>query len=415
MLDNIRIGYACTPSSLPFKTSRSFILKNFNEDRFFQCVKENLDDLMSILKWNVENSIYMFRISSDIIPFGSHIINTLKWWDMFNEQLLTCGAYIKLHKLRVSMHPGQYTVLNSPKEDVVIKSISDIEYHCNFLDSLGVDYTNKIILHVGGVYGDKYLSTRRFIDNFKRLSSSAQKRLVIENDDKSYTVEDVLSICKELNIPAVFDNLHHKMNPCSLTFEEILKKVSTTWKKEDGKMKVHYSDQDLEKKNGAHSQFVISENFLNYIESLEKLPIDIMLEVKDKEISAIKCVNLLKSSLKSSVKYTQWAKYKYSVMEKNYLEYKKCSKVVNSTSSMKEVYKAIDTALSLPFNEGNFINGINHVYGYLKDKVTPKEKEAFFTLLENPIKNRDKIKGTLKRLSLKYDIDYLNKSYYFIY
>lgn len=415
MLSNIRIGYACTPCTLPFKTSRSFILKNFIEERFSQCVKENLDDLMNILKWNVENSICMFRISSDIIPFGSHSINTIKWWEMFRTELLTCGDYIKDHNLRVSMHPGQYTVLNSPNEEVVTKSISDIEYHCKFLDSLGVDYTNKIILHVGGVYGDKTLSTRRFIDNFKRLSPSSQKRLVVENDDKSYTLEDVLSICETLNIPAVFDNLHHKLNPCPLTFDEILKKVSGTWKKEDGKIKVHYSDQDLEKKNGAHSQFVVSENFLNYIERLENLPIDIMLEVKDKEISAIKCVNLLKSSLDPSVKYTEWAKYKYSVMERNYSEYKKCSKIVNSTSSIKEIYKSIDEALSLPFDQGNFINGANHVYGYLKDKTTAKEKEAFFTLLEDPRKNKDKIKGTLKRLCLKYDIDYLNNSYYFIY
>jgi len=94
--------------------------------------------------------------------------------------------------IRGSMHPGQYTVLNSPNEEVVEKSIMDLEYHCKFLDSLGVDYSNKIILHVGGVYGDKISAMERFKHNFNRLSNSLKKRLVIENDDKSYTIEDVL-------------------------------------------------------------------------------------------------------------------------------------------------------------------------------------------------------------------------------
>lgn len=410
-----RIGYACTPVSIPYKTSRSFILKNFSEDNFNDCVKANLVDLNSILSWNVKKGIYMFRISSDIIPFASHPVNNIKWWKTFEEDLTACGNFIKENNIRVSMHPGQYTVINSNNEEVVGKSIEDIEYHCRFLDALKVDYTNKIILHVGGVYGDKLAAIERFKENFKKLSPSAQNRLVLENDDKSYTAQDVLEISRELNIPVVFDNLHHELNPCNLKFQEILLLVKNTWKAKDGPVKFHYSDSDSEKRGGAHSKFVVTKNFLDYIEKISAIEADIMLEVKDKEISALKCVFCLHEKLEKSIRTDQWAKYKYSVMEKGYGYYKTCSKLVNSEAKISDIYIYIDQILSKPFEEGSFRNAAEHVYGYVKDKTTEKEKELYKSLLADVAQNNRKIKDLLQRLCRKYDAEYINSSYYFIY
>lgn len=391
------------------------MLKSYNEDIFNECVRENIKGLLNILRWNKENEIYMFRISSDIIPFGSHSINEIKWWDAHREGLRECGIFIKENNIRVSMHPGQYTVLNSSNEEVVKKSIADLEYHCRVLDSMKVDYSNKIVLHVGGVYGDKHPAMERFKRNFYRLSDSMKKRLVVENDDKSYNIEDVLGICNELSIPAVFDNLHHRLNSCSLEIDDILNAVKDTWKTEDGRVKLHYSDQDMEKKGGAHSKFVITKNFLSYMESIKNLNADVMLEVKDKEVSAIKCTYALKENLEISARTKQWAKYKYSLMEKNYAYYKECSSLVNSKVPMKEVYMYIDQCLEKPFDEGNFINTAEHVYGYVKDKATLKEKDSFNELLKNPTENKDKIKSLLQKLCKKYKVEYINNSYYFIY
>lgn len=245
----MKIGYACIPMTLNYGTTRGFILKNFNYERFYNCVKENLEDLHKILKENIKNHIYFFRISSDIIPFASHKINDIKWWEIFEKELTYIGSYIKDNDVRVSMHAGHYTVLNSPSQEVVVKSVGDIEYHAKFLDSLGLNYTHKIVLHVGGVYNSKSEAINRFKRNFEKLSVSAKKRLILENDEKMYSIEDVLNLCNDINIPAVFDNLHHKFNP-SLDddLEKILKKVISTWKPEDGIPKIHYSDEDFFKK-----------------------------------------------------------------------------------------------------------------------------------------------------------------------
>ncbi|MBC2398463.1 UV DNA damage repair endonuclease UvsE [Clostridium tetanomorphum] len=405
----MKIGYACIPMTIDATTTRRFILKNFSFDKFYDCVKLNLQDLNTILKYNLDNNIFMFRISSDIIPFGSHSINNLNWTKIFKEDLDNIGNFIKSNNIRVSMHPGQYT----PTEDVMKKSIKDIEYHCLFLDSLGVDYSNKIILHIGGAYNDKLSSLKRFKENFKKLSNSAQKRLVLENDERNFNIYDVLDICDILNIPAVFDNLHHKFNPGkSEDIYSILERVCKTWCEYDGSMKLHYSDSDETKKAGAHSKHINIENFLNYYKKVESFNPDIMLEVKDKDISAIECVNSLDFP-KPSTKFEQWAKYKYTVMEKDYSLYKACSTLISSEKSMVDFYKLIDKVLLLPYNERNFKNTLLHTWGYVKNKATIKEKNQFMESF-NSFENPEKTKNILKKLAQKYNVSYLINSYYFL-
>jgi len=113
------------------------------------------------------------------------------------------------------MHPGQYTVLNSPNEEVGARTIDDLNYHTRVLDSLGVGVEHKIVLHIGGIYNDKKQAIKRFITNYHHLDDSVKGRLVLENDDKSYNVNDVLEIGTILNAPVIFDNLHNEINSCS--------------------------------------------------------------------------------------------------------------------------------------------------------------------------------------------------------
>lgn len=415
------IGYACISMTLDYRTNRRFILKNFTEERFYKVVKENLCDLRLILKENLKNHIYFFRISSDIIPFGSHKINKIKWWEVFEKELNSIGKFIKENNIRVSMHPGQYTILNSSSQEVVDKSIKEIEYHNMFLNSLGLNYTHKIVLHIGGAYGDKLSALDRFKNNFKELSFSARNRLIIENDDKIYNIEEVLGVCRDINVPAVFDNLHNKCNPSlNNDIDKILKEVISTWKESDGRPKIHYSDSDKLKKMGAHSQFIDTKNFLEYYNKVKKYDLDIMLEVKDKDISAIKCVNLLENckiqsiSKKRDIIFREWAKYKYVVMEKGYDLYKKCSDMVNTDVDIIQFYQFIDNCLNMTFDQGNFKNTAQHIWGYFKDKANEREKNQVINLIENE-KDYKKIKEKIRKLAIKYNVKYLLDSYYFYY
>ncbi|MFT5871628.1 MAG: UV DNA damage endonuclease [Clostridium sp.] len=414
----MKIGYACIPLTTNARTNRRLTLKNFSENMFLEILEQNLIDLRAILANNEKYNIKLFRISSDIVPLGSHSINEIQWHKYFKNELNEIGEYIKKCGMRVSMHPGQYTVLNAEKEEIVAKAIIDLEYHARFLDSLGIDSSNKIILHIGGGYGDKSSAINRFIENFNRLSPSVKDRLVIENDGKIFNIDNVLFVSKQINIPVIFDNLHHQCNhEMEVPIKEIMKEVAKTWQEKDGSIKVHYSQQNLHKQIGAHSNTILIKSFLEYYEEVKEFNIDIMLEVKDKDISAIKCnliIDNINNKSKSNVIEKQWAKYKYVLMERNYKYYKECSKLVKENCTIEEFYKYTDGIINFDVENGSFINTAEHVWGYVKDYASDREQMHFKKLILD-IEHKEKVKIYLRKLCDKYNAEYILKSYYFYY
>lgn len=301
----INIGYACLTLGVPKADFRSCILKNADDERLIELIAHNLNSLENIIDYNIRNQIRLFRISSGLIPFGSSPVNKLPWWDLFDTQLSVIGAKLKEGNVRVSMHPGQYTVLNSPDDSIVERAALDLIYHAKVLDALGTNAESKIILHIGGIYSDKARALKRFEENYANLDPSVKRRVVIENDDKAYTITDALQIGAKLDIPVVFDNLHHRINPPEtqtpvknegedfIDENHWIGEAAKTWKPEDGRQKIHYSQQDPGRRPGSHSVTIYTDEFLEFYNGIKTSDIDVMLEVKDKNLSAVKCNNLI--------------------------------------------------------------------------------------------------------------------------
>ncbi|MBE6064495.1 UV DNA damage repair endonuclease UvsE [Clostridium sporogenes] len=417
----MNIGYACLTIGVPDTNYKNCMLKNANEEKLLELIAYNLNSLENVIDYNIKNNIKLFRISSDIIPFGSNPINNIKWWKVFSYKLSNIGEKIKNSGMRVSMHPGQYTVLNSPKEEVVKKAIEDLNYHAKFLESLNMGIDGKIVLHIGGVYNDKNEAIKRFIKNYSRLDDLVKQRLVIENDDKSYNIKDVLEIAQIINIPVVFDNLHNQVNPYNKNESDYywINKCKKTWKKEDGYQKIHYSQQDPLKKPGSHSQTIYINEFINFYKNLQRNDIDIMLEVKDKNLSAIKCINCTSDSKFIKELENEWGRYKYKILENSpldYIEIRKLLKNKNSYPAM-EFYNLIENGLQKESNVGNSINAASHVWGYFKDIATEKEKNNFLNNIERYRQGKTSIKtvkNILWKMTVKYNREYLLNSYYFL-
>lgn len=292
----MKIGYACIcdeAENMKFKTCR---MRNATNEKLIVLIAHNLRALDAIVEYNYAHGILLYRISSDLIPFGSSSINKLAWQSLFHEQFQALGIKIKNYGMRVSMHPGQYTILNSPRGEVVERAIEDLHYHSLLLNLMELDTTHKIILHIGGVYGDKKSAIDRFIKEYKQLDSRIKKRLVIENDDRNYHVEDVLQISKLLHIPVVFDNLHHSIHFPSRHLDDggWLALCKDTWEKSDGNQKMHYSEQHRELRLGAHAEHIDIKEFAKYCKHINRKDLDIMLEVKDKHHSALACIERIK-------------------------------------------------------------------------------------------------------------------------
>ena len=291
----MKIGYPCINRSIGCSSNKKFRLANFTEEKFNETVRNNLSCLDKIVDYNVENNMLFLRISSETIPFASHEVCTLDWKKIFKNELNNIGIKLKENKFRVSMHPGQFTLLNSPNEKIVEKSLAELEYHADFLNAMGLDNTAKIQIHVGGVYGDKDSAIKRFINTFGIASNKIKSRLAIENDDYHYSVKDCLRINKETNIPIILDNLHLECLNDGESLIEAYNIIKGTWSKEDGIPMLDYSSQQKDARIGKHTEHLDSNHFKEFIDIMQNQEFDLMFEIKDKEKSVLEAQRLMQN------------------------------------------------------------------------------------------------------------------------
>lgn len=279
-----RLGFVASVLSENLTTSRTCRLSNATPLRLRELTAGNLAALDQVLTFLDRNDIRLYRVSSNIIPFASHPISTVRWWKEFASDFRHLAARIRRLGVRVSMHPGQYTVLNSPSAAIVKAAVAELVYQARLLDALGTDTSSKIVIHVGGLYGGtESEAMARFIERARTLPSNVLDRLVIENDDRLFDADEVLVVHRELGIPVVFDWLHHQANPCARPVTDVLNEIFGTWKAADGRPKIHMSSQADGGPSGAHADDVAARDVLAFLRVAPDTPFDCMLEAKEKD------------------------------------------------------------------------------------------------------------------------------------
>ncbi|RJP35681.1 MAG: UV DNA damage repair endonuclease UvsE [Actinobacteria bacterium] len=286
----MKIGYACINLSLACRSSRTFRLKSYSAGNMERTVGGNLSCLREQLRYNLEHGIYYFRISSDLVPFASHPACDYPWQRVFRGEFEAIGGFVAEHAMRVTMHPDQFILINSLDEDVYRRSAAELAYHARVLDLMGLDASHKIQIHVGGVYGDRGAGISRFAGRYGKLPAKVRRRLVVENDERSYGLADCLEVHARTGVPVVFDTLHHDANNRGEKTVEALKLAGATWGGKDGAPMVDYSSQRKGGKPGAHAYSLDSRDFRSFLRAARGIDFDIMLEVKNKERSAIEAL-----------------------------------------------------------------------------------------------------------------------------
>ena len=286
----MNLGYACINLSLAeegFTTNRSMIKKTFLEKGIAyasELALSNVKALHRILEWNVANDIHVFRVTSELFPWASEYkLKDMPHYREIREVLEACGKF----PVRLSSHPGPFNKV-AGSGATLENTIKDLEIHSEVFDLMNLQQSpwNKINIHVGGAYGDKTETMKRFAQNFKLLSKNLQARLTVENDDKTglYTVKDLEILHQMIGIPIVFDYFHHKLHPGTQTEEEAFNTAYKTW---TVKPTFHYSSSRREKENPEAKKEAHSDWVHEKIDAYGK-NIDVMLETKMKELSLLK-------------------------------------------------------------------------------------------------------------------------------
>lgn len=287
------LGYVGQNLALGLTTGRTLRLANLaNEERLTAVIAANLADLEAILRWNVAHDIHFFRIASSLIPFASHPGFRLDWRERFAAPLERIAAYAAEHDVRLSMHPGQYTVLNATKPHVVENALAELEYHAHVLGAVAGE-PGTITLHVGGAYGDRDAAKERAVHAAKRLSERALARLTLEHDDTIFDLDDTLEVAEVLNVPVVFDIHHqrclHRRPNWRDHLPELLGRAITTWGDRVPKAHVSTARAPGEK---AHADHIDDSDLDLALAVMAEVggdrPIDLMLEAKAKEAAVLR-------------------------------------------------------------------------------------------------------------------------------
>lgn len=296
----IRLGLCCQFVNEPIRfrtTTATYLLKLENPlDYLDPIILHNAEALGQAIAYCARSGIGSFRINSEFYPAVTHPRLKYKLQDLpsaktIEKALKNCAHEAKTLGVRLSFHPDQFVVLSSEREDVVEKSLADLEYHTALATLVGADVIN---IHGGGAYGDKTKALQRFAKNFARLSPDAQKRLTVENDDKVYTPADLLPLCQELKIPLVYDVHHHRCLKDDLSIEQATEKALKTWDREP----LFHISSPLEGWKGPmphrHHDYIDSDDFPLCWKEIPKLTVDI--EAKDKELAVLQLRQELQKS-----------------------------------------------------------------------------------------------------------------------
>jgi UV DNA damage endonuclease len=284
LLGMIRYGYPAQNLTLPATTNRTLRLASLADaEKVRALVWENMLGLETIVRWNAERGIRLFRIGQGLIPFASHPAFPYDWPEEHGDDLRELGALARSLGVRLSMHPGQFINPGSPNPETAGRSLDELRYAARVFDLMGLDDA-VVVLHLGGAYDDRPAAVARFVEAL-RAQEDILRYLALENDERIWTVGEIVGAARALGIPAILDNLHHSLNPGGLSLGEALDLALPTWEARGVRPKVHLSSQDPTKRPGAHAHSIEAGDWAAFLDALGGRETDVMVEAKGKELA----------------------------------------------------------------------------------------------------------------------------------
>lgn len=294
---NIQFGLCCINTVLRkrdifcSRTRTLATLARTGADDLRKCSLTNCADLIKMIEWNAVNGVRVLRISSDLFPHKSNLKAPQYDFEFAKPILSQIGKLARKYKQRLIFHPGQYNVVGTPKEDVFEGTCRDLDWHAEVLDLMGCDQDSIMVVHGGGLYGDKKATIARWIKNYSRLPKRVQLRLVLENCEKCFSVGDCLEVSAATGVPVVFDTHHfdcYKQLHPSERFELpefYMPAVIDSWHKRGMIPSFHVSEQCDGGQVGKHSDYIDSiPRYLLDVGAKHHIDIDIEAKMKEQAI-----------------------------------------------------------------------------------------------------------------------------------
>ncbi|MFZ7946061.1 UV DNA damage repair endonuclease UvsE [Neobacillus sp. 19] len=298
----IRFGYVAnalglwdaSPSKALTFARYSALPKHERMEKLKEVTAQNLLHTKRILYYNFAHEIKLYRFSSSLVPLATH---PEVMWDFvtpFKNEWEELGQLVNQFQLRPSFHPNQFTLFTSPRTEVTVNAVKDMKYHFRMLEAMKVQDRGIINIHIGGAYGDKQTSIKRFHQNIKKLPSDIKKQMTLENDDKTYDVEETLVTCEKEKIPMILDYHHYMANKGEVDLSLFLPRIFSTW---NTTPKVHISSPKSDQAYRSHADYVSIDFILPFLKMAKGFnqDFDIMIEAKQKNLAMLQLIEEIAS------------------------------------------------------------------------------------------------------------------------
>jgi len=261
----------------------------YTEEQIKATYLHNVQKTLEVMPAVVSSGIRMFRLSSNLFPL--YDIAPRKCWD--NPEVKTAlkdlGNYVVMHKMRISVHPGQFCVLSSDSDSIVAKAFEELSIHGWLFDTMGLDHSPKWSINIHGGKADR---TSRLIEQIKSLPDNVRKRLTLENDETCYSVVDLLEVYQETGVPIVWDSHHSVFNSGGITEEEAQAASMETWPSGIKPLQ-HLANTEPGRESGSFNERRKHSNLIHYVpehqlRSLRDDVVDVEVECKLKNIGIFK-------------------------------------------------------------------------------------------------------------------------------
>lgn len=296
----LRLGLCCQFAREPIKfrtttvTAMLRLEKKPRLERLAGLCLGNAQALLEALQFCARHGIGAFRVNSQILPVKTHpaagyAVAELPGAEAIVARFRACGTFARENNVRLSFHPDQFVVLNSPNPTTLAHSLAELDYQAEVAEWIGADTLN---IHGGGAYGDKTAALDVLRRSIEKLPASVRSRLTLENDDKVYTPADLLPVCTATGVPLVYDVHHHRCLPDGQTVAEATQRARETWHTEP----LFHLSSPLEGWDGTkperHHDYISATDFP---QEWLGWPLTVEVEAKAKELAVARLLADLKS------------------------------------------------------------------------------------------------------------------------
>ncbi|MEC5425950.1 UV DNA damage repair endonuclease UvsE [Virgibacillus sp. C22-A2] len=305
----VRLGYASismhvkncsTSKTMTYASFSKLIDQEAGLRKLEKIAQTNLANLLRLFKHNLAHDIHFFRMTSKIVPLANH--PNLPAWNYIQplkEGLEQIGQFLAQHPtMRADFHADHFVLINSPVKEVFVNSVKTLRMHHRLLTGMGIEPNERCVMHVGGGYGNKEKALEQFILNWGRLSTDIQRMIILENDDKTFTLSETLYLCEKLGIPIVFDYHHYLAHHTEgENWTDQWERILSTWQTSALPVKMHISSPRSAEKYRAHADYIDDSMFMDFLQEIKGSVdhIDCMIEAKQKDDALFDLMKKLRS------------------------------------------------------------------------------------------------------------------------